>query len=137
MGLGQPSTLRFGITTLNSSTGVQQGDPAGPVLFALALSTVLNRLRTEFPNDVFDIWYADDGYIVGKRELVECAFNILIEPLKAIGLQINFGKCALWSNADTGHCNISNVATVVFNELDAPLSVLGFPVAGNPIASAP
>ena len=128
---GHKSRLRFKDITLQSSTGVQQGDPAGPVLFAFALNRALCNLREQFPNDMFYIWYADDGYIIGKQDSVVTVFNMLIDPLKAIGLNINTDKCALWSQSHASDRDIPGVSTVVINDSDTPLTVLGFPVAGN------
>ena len=41
----QPSNLYFGSHTLQSERGVQQGDPLGPMLFALALQPLLAQLH--------------------------------------------------------------------------------------------
>ena len=128
---GLPSILRFGTSTLSSSTGVQQGDPAGPVLFAFALAGVLDNLRNLFPGDMLDIWYADDGYILGNCDSVAKAFDMLIDPLKAIGLQINLDKCALWTHNNNIDNIIPGVSTVIINESEFPLTVLGLPVAGS------
>ena len=79
-----PSQQRFGKATLQSSTGVQQGDPAGPVLFAFALDAALREARAKFPEDIFDVWYAVDEYIVGRQESLTIAFKFLEEPLNRI-----------------------------------------------------
>ena len=42
----EPSSLFFGKDILRSETGIQQGDPFGPALFALAVRTLLVRLNT-------------------------------------------------------------------------------------------
>jgi hypothetical protein len=42
----------------NTETGVQQGDPLGPVLFCLALHPVIKSLKSEF-----NVWYLDDGVL--------------------------------------------------------------------------
>jgi hypothetical protein len=53
-----PTILSFGDKIILSETGVQQGDPLGPVLFCLALHPVMKSLKSEF-----NVWYLDDGVL--------------------------------------------------------------------------
>ena len=48
--------------------GVQQGDPLGPLLFALSLQEVLVELLSLFDEASGKIWYLDDGTIFGRLE---------------------------------------------------------------------
>lgn len=82
-----PSTLFWGETPLQSSEGVQQGDPLGPLLFCLSIHHLTEQLTSEFV-----VFYLDDGTIGGRigdvlRDLqtVECVAGEL-------GLQLNRGK---------------------------------------------
>ena len=50
-----------------STEGTQQGDPMGPLLFALAYHPALQHVQTLFPDCVV-IAYLDDTYIVGPPE---------------------------------------------------------------------
>ena len=59
-----PSTLFFGRYTLDSATGVQQGDPLGPALFSLAIQSLVTTMSSEV-----NIWYLDDGTIGGESTL--------------------------------------------------------------------
>ena len=74
---------------------MQQGDPAGPALFAMALSAAVAPIRSEFANTVMDLWYADDGCLIGLYRDVSNAFKILEPTLLSIGLSINHTKCGL------------------------------------------
>ncbi len=42
-----PSCLFFGEDVIQSSKGVQQGDPLGPLLFCLTIHNMVQQLRSE------------------------------------------------------------------------------------------
>ena len=115
---------------IESRAGVQQGDPAGPALFAMALSSALERARNSFSPTLLDLWYADDGCLVGPLDDVMKGFNALLIPLSSIGLEINRNKCLLLLPKDKPiiECNIPTRERG--SEID-PLVVLGFPVEGD------
>ena len=123
----EPSRLRFGNESIISSSGVQQGDPAGPVFFALALSSIMSNVRETFPLDLLDIWYADDACLVGTLEEVIEGFKQIISPLQSIGLKINQKKCLLWSRDAIADSTIE----VPFADSNSTLIALGFPIAGT------
>ena len=54
-----PFSFFWGETTLQSSEGVQQGDPLGPLMFCLAIQPLIERLISEFV-----VFYLDDGLSV-------------------------------------------------------------------------
>lgn len=95
---GLASRLRYGDHIINSCSGVQQGDPVGPVLFAIAIAPVLQTARLNFPNEVIDLWYADDGCLLGRAADLLTAYRTLEPLFAAINLSINSNKCALWHN---------------------------------------
>ena len=65
---GQPSHLTFGTHTLSSSSGVQQGDPLGPLVFATAAQPLVERLGSLTVGDralEVNTFYLDDGGLGG------------------------------------------------------------------------
>ena len=86
----KPSTLFYNDTNLQSSTGIQQGDPAGPALFSLAIDEIARRATSEF-----NVWYLDDASLGDTPEKVLEDLNNLIRNLREIGLEINSSKCEL------------------------------------------
>ena len=95
------STLFFGDHLLTSSNGVQQGDPLGPMLFALAIHEVVKD------NNGLDlnVWYLDDGCIAGDPEMVLKHASDLTHKFKELGLIINPSKCELYSLDNTSEVN--------------------------------
>jgi hypothetical protein len=86
---GGASVLFFGSTTLDCSTGLQQGDPLAPLLFSLVLMILCRRLKEECEDLDLNVWYLDDGSLVGDRETVRKALGILIkegQPLEEYSL---------------------------------------------------
>ena len=85
----------FGGETISSESGVQQGDPIGPLLFALALQPILQELfdgRSEKGLElVFS--YLDDMILAGEQGEVARAFHFLKTAASQIGLKFNTSKC--------------------------------------------
>ena len=81
----QASHLRFGERVMPSTTGVQQGDPLGPLLFALALQPAL-RAAAAHPVDLC-FSYLDDVVIAGsaRRNTLRTRSGILSLRLGARG----------------------------------------------------
>ena len=57
---GSPSSLLVTEKIIPSSTGVQQGDPLGPLLFALAVDDIARSLSSPV-----NLWYLDDATLAG------------------------------------------------------------------------
>ena len=72
--LRSKSPLFCGSDTVSSEEGVQQGDPLGPAFFALTILTTsreLNNLQLL----KWNVWYLDDGILVGPNRLCLRSFN--------------------------------------------------------------
>ena len=85
-----PTTLFFGRYTLDSATGVEQGDPLGPALFSLAIQSLATTLSSEF-----NIWYLDDCTIGGETSQVLSDLQSVKRMSSALGLHLNEAKCEL------------------------------------------
>ena len=104
----RPSPLFFKDTELRSSTGVQQGDPAGPAAFALAVDEIARMVASPL-----NVWYLDDATIGGPVESVVSDLTRIISRLEAIGLSLITGKCEVLTSRLgtpdlTPSCQMSN-----------------------------
>ena len=82
---------------------MQQGDPLGPLLYALVLQKVVISISKDSccADLLLHRWYLDDGAIAGSAVAVRHALHILEELGPQLGLHINHSKCELFSqNAD-------------------------------------
>ena len=84
---GRPSTLLIGNTIISSSTGVQQGDPLGPLLFALSVDDIARSARCEL-----NVWYLDDATLGGPADTVTDDLRRILPALSDIGLVVNPSK---------------------------------------------
>eukprot|EP00158_Paraphelidium_tribonemae_P008412 Partr_v1_DN28573_c2_g1_i1_m73651 putative NA len=62
---------------LTSETGVQQGDPLGPLLFALALHPVVPLIKERVPGLKLHCWFLDDGTFIGTVSELHLVLEIL------------------------------------------------------------
>ena len=91
------SDLFFNSSIVDSQTGVQQGDPLGPLLFSLAIWPHIDEIESKIPNLLQHCWYLDDGFIA-RTEIELCkALEILSESGEKFGLELRKDKCELWS----------------------------------------
>jgi hypothetical protein len=81
---------------LRSVTGVQQGDPLGPVLFALGIHPALRAVQQRHPL-VHILAYLDDVHLVGPQGAVYDAFQTLRAQFAAIGLHTRKDKNLVWT----------------------------------------
>ncbi|GJR90362.1 putative reverse transcriptase domain-containing protein [Tanacetum coccineum] len=67
---GHSARLYVGDDYIWSTTGVQQGGPLGPLLFALVLHPLVHRIR-DYCQLLFHAWYLDDGRIIRDTKEVK------------------------------------------------------------------
>ena len=82
------------LQSIRSARGVQQGDPLGPVLFALAVHPAIAEAgaatEVSHPGGI-DVcsFFLDDGFCAGSSAVVRCFFSALTEGFRRIGLTVN------------------------------------------------
>ena len=71
-----PTILFFGKEGFASETGLQQGVPIGPALFALSVVEAASGVQSEF-----NLWYLDNATLADSPERVDDNFVVLLERL--------------------------------------------------------
>ena len=97
---GSSSTLRFGTMTVDSSEGVQQGDPLGPLLFSLTLNDILHDIDCSFVSG-----YLDDVAVAGDRHEVATEILRFEQRARALGLSLNHSKCQVIGLSPSDHAD--------------------------------
>ena len=119
---GAPS----GPPLLASRTGVRQGDPIGPLFFALTLQPALEAVQAAHP-DVAVVAYADDVFLVGAPADLPAAFRLLVRLAGDVGLTARPEKCCAYSPA-------ADIAPLVA-DLGVSAAPEGIVAAGTPIGT--
>ena len=84
---------------------MQQGDPLGPLLFALVLQKLVSSLDAddECAEILLQAWYLDDGALAGTHPAVLRALHLIRDLGPALGLHVNLAKCELFIRRDHFH----------------------------------
>ena len=95
-----PARLYYGEHVLRSCQGVQQGDPLGPLLFALVLHPLVCKIRASF-DLCLHAWYLDDGTIIGDTLVVGKVLDLIMVDGPSFGLHLNVDKTEVfWPTED-------------------------------------
>ena len=92
----QPAPLVCGEELLWSRQGVQQGDPLGPLLFALGLHPLIQKVPAE---GFLHRWYLDDGVVLAPTQVLQTALEVIATSFPSAGLVMNLKKTTLWGPA--------------------------------------
>ena len=120
------SLLHLGKDSIRSCCGVQQGDPLGPLGFALTLHPIVEHIKAEVPSLALNAWYLDDGTLVGQPGDLLAALHIVERDGPSIGLHLNRSKSLLFIPRD---CDASQSPLPP----DVPVTCAGFCLLGCPI----
>ena len=95
---GQATTLLYDHQwEIESTCGVQQGDPLGPLYFCCGINGLVNDIQAM--GLVYNKWYMDDGGMIGEVEQLQRAWSLIQDRGPEMGLELNPSKCE-WSWLD-------------------------------------
>ncbi|KAL9232306.1 hypothetical protein vseg_007431 [Gypsophila vaccaria] len=128
----RPARLYYGEHCLQSCQGVQQGDPLGPMLFALVLQPLVCKIRDSF-DLTLQAWYLDDGIIVGDTVEVGRVLDLILADGPRFGLHLNVSKTELFWPTEGPRSRLPDVFPTFIARPLCGVSVLGGPVSTCPI----
>ena len=94
---GSNSWLNFKGTKIISQEGCQQGDPLGPLLFSVAIHSIVLSLSSDLV-----LGYLDDLTLGGPSETVAEDVNIVEALGSEMGLTLNRAKCEIFHADSNG-----------------------------------
>ena len=68
----------------------------GPLFFSLCWRPVVEGLPESLR---LNLWYLDDGHLVGTKDDLRKAFQVIEAAGEALGVRVNAAKCRLWGPA--------------------------------------
>ena len=97
-----PAELCFGLWRILVSSGVQQGDTLGPLLFSLVLMQYIDHVKL---HDLVafhgHLRYLDDGTFISLKSSLLQLLDTFTSHAPQFGLHLNLSKCELfWPSGD-------------------------------------
>ncbi|XP_026391877.1 uncharacterized protein LOC113287356 isoform X2 [Papaver somniferum] len=124
----KPAKLYYLKSVRSSAKGVQHGDPLDPLLFALALHPLIEKIAAQCTLDLH-AWYLDDGTMVGDTMEVSKALKIIQEEGPSYGLHLNISKTEnFWPSYDPRRDNSDVFPPNIGKPVDG-VKLLGGPVS--------
>ncbi|KAL5509256.1 hypothetical protein EMCRGX_G004594 [Ephydatia muelleri] len=130
---GQHPLLWHHLGCLTSESGVQQGDPLGPLLFSLVLNILVKKVARDSACSIlpFHAWYLDDGVMAGPRSSLCRILSLLQEEGPALGIIVNLPKCEAFSRHGL------DIFPLRMKNLTKPsLEILGIPIGDQEFCSS-
>jgi len=125
---GCDAYLFYGLDFISSQVGVQQGDPLGPLLFALAIQPLLLHIKAHTACLAEGAFLDDISVVVSSRPAALDLLNLIQVESAKIGLSLSLSKSILWCPRD---CVGSSL------DLTVPsYPLLGVPLLGGVITSS-
>ena len=90
------SILKYNDHNIESLSGVQQGDPLGPLLFSLAIHPLLMSLSCPL-----EVAYLDDLTLGGEVETISNDLELIVGGGQDLGLELNKGKCEVITSSSS------------------------------------
>ena len=129
------SNLQYGTAVIPSSTGVQQCDALGPLLYSLIQQPVVKAVAEAVPSLDLHGWYLDDATAVGTEDELKGVAEIVLRESSKRGLVLSTAataqpKSTVWSSMDLcGHPDPLGKGIPLVRGLG--VTVLGSPLGYN------
>jgi hypothetical protein len=119
--------------TIQSTTGTQQGDPLGGVLFTGPLQPLFNQVADTFPAILICV-FADNTVFLGPTSQTLAAADLFNNLLAAQNLQLNATESNILHTNTGSTFPIPNIMTTE-GGLEFPCTTEGIKLLGSPIGS--
>ena len=115
-----------------SRSGVRQGDPLGPLLFALALQKPFQGALQAAPG-ADGVAFLDDCTVVGRPACIQAFMEVLdgngANSVRSVGLRIRRDKCGVHGGTRTSGADLAAALRVPHNP--EGLTVVGVPIGST------